>query len=176
VSATLTVLSALAPVGLFDVGYYHLYRFRLFERTASRAEELTHLVRQATFVAIAVVLAGGVRTPVEDRTLLALFALDFTTSLVDVMLEPSSRKALGGLPPGEYVLHFLGTFGMGIAAATYLFERRELPLVAAPWWQTAPLIVGGLAILLVELGLVLRARLGGSLLGVRCCGPTRQRA
>jgi hypothetical protein len=65
---------------------------------------------------------------------------------------------------------------MGIAAATYLFERRELPLVAAPWWQTAPLIVGGLAILLVELGLVLRARLGGSLLGVRCCGPTRQRA
>lgn len=157
-STTLLILGALAPIGAIDVLYYHLYRFRLFERDASASEEITHLLRQAAFVAIAVLLATGVQSAPVDIALIALFAFDLVNSAIDVLLEPRSRASLGGLPQGEVFLHFLGTFGMGLAAASYLYERSALPLAAAPLWQIAPLVTGGSGLFVVELVLFMRAR------------------
>lgn len=157
-STALLVLSALAPIGAIDVLYFHLYRFRLFEREASAAEEVTHLLRQAAFVAMAALLATGVQSPLADIAVLALFAFDLVNSALDVLIEPDSRASLGGLPRGEIFLHFLGTFGMGLAAASYLHERTQLPLPVAPIAQAAQLVLGGAALFLVELALFLRAR------------------
>ena len=157
-STTFLVLSALAPIGAIDVLYYHLYRFRLFERGASTGAEVTHLLRQGAFVAMAALLATGVQSRLADSAILALFAFDLVNSAVDVLLETSSRASLGGLPRGEVFLHFLGTFGMGLAAASYLYERSALPLASAPLWQAAPLVAGGATLFLVELVLFLRAR------------------
>jgi hypothetical protein len=155
-STTLIVLCGIAPVGALDVLYYHLYRFRLFEREASVAEEITHLVRQACFVSIVALLAAGAPSVAADRALLALFAIDLVSSATDVALEPRSRAPLGGLPPGEYFLHFLGTFGSSAAAATYVFERGSV-LAPAPMWQSVPVIVTGTVLLAIEAGLFLRA-------------------
>jgi len=156
VSVALLVLCVIAPVGAIDVLYYHLYRFRLFEREASVGEEVTHLVRQACFVAIVALLAMGTPCVAADRALLALFAIDLVNSAIDVALEPRSRTKLGGLPPGEYFLHFLGTFGSGVAAAAYVAERGA-EFAPAPAWQTAPLIVTGVLLLAFEAGLFFRA-------------------
>lgn len=162
-SLTLMILCALAPIGAIDVLYYHLYRFRLFERDQSVLEEVTHLVRHASFVAIVALLASGVRTGIVDHALLALLALDLVNSAADVWLEQRSRASLGGLPRGEYLLHFLGTFGTGLATASYLYERQTLPLAPAEGllaWQSAGLVSTGVVLFLVESSLFVRARLG----------------
>ncbi|MBS2020446.1 MAG: hypothetical protein JST00_46745 [Deltaproteobacteria bacterium] len=157
-SLTFTVLGVLAPIGAIDVVYYHLHRFRLFAREESVREEITHLVRQATFLVAAALLVAGVRTRAVDVALVVLFALDFFTSAADVLSENDSRASLGGLPRGEYLLHFLGTFGAGVLATTYGFERATLPIAPAPLWQALLLLPAGAALLLFELFLFIRAR------------------
>lgn len=167
-STALVVLCVIAPVGAIDVLYYHLYRFRLFERRASLGEEVTHLARQACFLAIVALLAGGTPSTVADYALVALLLLDFVNSAIDVALEPQSRAALGGLPRGEVVLHFLGTFGSGLATAAYFFERGK-SYAAPPAWQVAPLLASGALLFFVELALFLRAHAGRAPWLQRCC-------
>lgn len=167
-STALNVLCVIAPIGAIDVLYYHLFRFRLFERRASLGEEVTHLVRQACFLCIVALLAGGTPSTVADYALVALLLLDLVNSAIDVALEPRSRAALGGLPRGEALLHFLGSFGSGLATAAYFFERGK-PFAAAPAWQVAPLLVTGALLLFVELGLFLRAQAGRPSWFQRCC-------
>lgn len=163
-STALMVLLVVAPIGAVDVIYYHLVRFRLFEREASVAEEVTHLVRAACFLATVGLLAMGTPGPMVARVLVGLLVLDLVDSAADVLLEPRSRAALGGLPGGEYFLHFVGTFGSGLATAAYLLEYGQ-SFAPAPAWMVAPTIVVGAALLVLELGLFVRARLG-------CCGAS----
>jgi hypothetical protein len=168
VSVTLMILAALAPIGAIDVVYYHWYRFRLFERAP--LEELTHLVRKTVFLVVVALLSTGVSAPAVDTAILVLLAVDFMNSAADVLLEPRSREALGGLPAGEYFLHYLGTFGTGVASAAYLFERRSLPLPAAPTWQSVVLIAGAAVTFAIGAALVLRARVSeGGLARVGAC-------
>lgn len=158
---TLFILCSLAPIGAIDVLYYHLYRFRLYERDHSVAEEITHLVRHIAFVSIAALLALGVTDAWADRAILVLLVLDLINSAADVLLEPRSRAPLGGLPAGEYFLHFLGTFGTALATASYLFERASLPIAPAEGllaWQAIGLVGSGIGLFLLEGGLFARAR------------------
>lgn len=158
---TLTVLALLAPIGAIDVLYYHLYRFRLFERRESFTEQLTHLVRHVAFLGAVALLARGV-TPATDPLVLALLTIDLLNSALDVWLEHRSRASLGGLPRGEYFLHFLGTFGSGLATATYLWERQTLPMPAAHGplaAQSVALVSVGLVLFVIEATLTFRARL-----------------
>jgi hypothetical protein len=160
VSITLLILSALVPIGALDELYYHLYRFRLYRQAQSVLEEVTHLVRQLAFVVVVALLASGVTTPLVDGVVLGLLVLDFFNSALDVALEPSSRAHLGGVPPGEYFLHFLGSVGAGAASVSYLYERVHLPIAPASGllgWQSALAVIGGSALFLLELALFLRA-------------------
>ncbi|MCA9611598.1 MAG: hypothetical protein H6721_08580 [Sandaracinus sp.] len=157
---TLFVLAMIAPIGAIDVLYYHLFRFRLFEREQSVAEEITHLMRHLTFVALVALLSRGVCDGWTDAAVITLFAIDLVNSSADVLLEPRSRQALGGLPAGEYFLHFLGTFGVAIATATYFFERASLPIAPAEGWpalQSTLMIASGLGLFALEAGLFVRA-------------------
>lgn len=124
----LTILVAAGTLGAIDVFYYHLYRFRLFARTECVAEEITHLVRHAVFLALLVLLSSASSSRAVDLTILGLFALDVANSAVDVLLERRSRETLGGLPSGEYLVHILSSLGMGAAVATYVLARPTLPL------------------------------------------------
>lgn len=155
-NTTLTILSVTAVVGAVDVLYYHWYRFRLFAQERSVAEELTHLLRHLAFIAGVALLASGSASPLVDRAILAIFAFDFVNSALDVALEPRSRASLGGLPAGEYFVHFLGTFGTGLAAASYLYERRSLPLLAPEGvyaWQVTGMLALGAVLFLAEASL-----------------------
>ncbi|MBL8680424.1 MAG: hypothetical protein JNK05_14700 [Myxococcales bacterium] len=160
-STALLILCVLAPIGAIDVLYYHLFRFKLYERDASVAEELTHFVRHLCFVAAVALLAGGTPSPLADKVILGILALDLVNSALDVALEEASRAPLGGLPRGEYLLHFLGTFGSGLVAAAYLYERGR-SFAPAPAWQVAPMLVAGVVLFAIELCLFVKARMASA--------------
>lgn len=157
----LVLLVATGTLGAIDVLYYHLYRFRLFARPTSAAEEATHLIRHVCFLAILALLASGVRSPAADGALLALFAVDLVNSTVDILLEPASRADLGGVPAGETLVHVGSSFGLGATLATYLSARSALPLPVPEGllaWQVGGMLTTGVVLFVVEGALFLRAR------------------
>lgn len=160
-STAFLILCVLAPIGAIDVLYYHFYRFRLYERDASVAEELTHFVRHLCFVAAVALLSAGTPGPLADKALLVILVVDLVNSALDVALEHQSRASLGGLPRGEYLLHYVGTFGSGLVAAAYLYERGRT-FAAAPAWQVAPMLAVGVVLFAIELCLFVRARMASA--------------
>lgn len=146
------VLMLVALIGGVDVLWFHLYRARLFERPASRTEQVTHLARHLLFAMLCVsFLVGAPRS-----LLLLLLAVDLVNSAVDVVLEPASRAGLGGVSGLEALLHALATFGLGAVAA--------LVFVSESGFTPTPLQLGrglvsaglGLGLFLLELSLTLR--------------------
>ncbi|MCA9022290.1 MAG: hypothetical protein KDA74_19210, partial [Planctomycetaceae bacterium] len=69
--------------------------------------------------------------------LVALFVFDVLISLVDFALERESRRLLGGLPSGEYVLHIIIAmlFG-GLVTAVCLeagaWRNEPIQIIYAP--------------------------------------------
>lgn len=156
----LQILLAVGSLGAVDVVYFHLYRFRLYSRPASVAEEVTHLARHVLFLAIVLLLSSGGRSAGRDAAVLALLGLDLLNSSADVLLERRSRASLGGLPSGEYLIHVLASFGTGVAAATYLLAGTDAarPIESAVLaWQVRGVLALGLALLLLEGALFARA-------------------
>ncbi|MFN2375444.1 MAG: hypothetical protein ABR538_02830 [Candidatus Binatia bacterium] len=156
-NTTLMILAAVGTIGAIDVFYYHLYRFRLFAQPGSAAEEVTHLLRGAIFVAILLVCLQ----PADEtwaRVAFFLFAADMGNSVVDVLLERKSREPLGGLPSGEYLVHILSTFGTGLAVASYTMALGSPApvLEGLLLWQVWGMI--GLGIVLVSAEALLFAR------------------
>jgi len=157
-----------APFGAFDVLYFHLWKFRLYERRQSRGEEWTHLLRGLTVPAIVVLLMIGKPQGGMFWLVAALFFVDTINSLVDVMVEPGSRAPIG-VPPEELAVHFIGTTAMGAAWATFLISgwpARLLPTGLASWngaipeWLrrgAAPGVVGSFLLFAFEALLFFRA-------------------
>jgi hypothetical protein len=149
-------------VGAVDVLYFHLYRFRLYQRPESVYEELTHLARAGLFIAVVATIAFSDGSPAARLAVVAMIALDLANSVLDVLLERRSRASLGGLPSFEYLLHILGTFLSGAAAA--LFVTQSGPTGFTPVAMSSfdlvraygAIVVGG-ALLVIEASLFLRA-------------------
>ncbi len=118
-SAVFELLMLTSLIGVVDVLYYHLYRFRLYERHESMAEEITHLMRHAIFLGITTIVTFGGGTLESAMLLWGLFAGDFVNNVIDVLLERRSRATLGGLPSAEYLIHILANFLTGLTVATY---------------------------------------------------------
>ena len=167
----LLLLAVAAPLGAFDVAYYHLYRFRLFARPESWGETTTHLVRGLLISGGAWGLAHHEAHGLWVWVFAGLFALDFLNNLVDVALEPRSRASLGGLPPLEYAIHVAGASLSGAVAAAFVAVNLDhagaaTALVAQPsvssWLRldTELVAVGGLLLTLLEGALLLRAMIG----------------
>lgn len=170
----LVVLVAAGTLGAIDVFYYHLYRLRLFSHSECTAEEFTHLVRHVVFLALLALLASGSASPAVDRAILALFALDIANSAVDVLIERRSRAGLGGLVPGEYLVHVLSSAGMGAAIATYVLARPALPLPPPTGWfaiQVGAMFVVGVALFLIEALLFVQRLARSSQLRSAAVGP-----
>jgi hypothetical protein len=87
--------------------YFHLYRYRLHRRPASRFEHLLHTANALLFPPMTVLLFCF--RPEGAYLWLALFLFLGTVVLesVDVFCEKQSRADLGGLTPLEYWMHFL---------------------------------------------------------------------
>lgn len=87
--------------------YFHLYRYRLYARPASRYEHKLHTVNAVLFVPQVVLLfclqVGGLWLWLS----LALFGITLAVEVTDVLCEEASRRDLGGLTRVEYLMHFL---------------------------------------------------------------------
>ena len=165
---TIWLLAAAGPIGAIDVVYFHLWKFRLYSRPQSRAEELTHITRGVMVpVVFAMLLVGR-----PEGTLFwigaALFFLDMLDGILDVMFEPRSRAPIG-VPPLELAIHFIGTTMMGASWGIYMITGwatrnapsaliRWAPGTFPPWLPTLAWggLASGLVLVLVETALVVK--------------------
>lgn len=131
----LILMIVAATIGGFDVLYYHLYKFRLYEQPSSRAEMITHLLRGILFGIGAYLLVNFEPRGHWFYFLAGIFILDFINSIADVYFEPASRKPLGGLPPNEYIVHIVGTALAGAITMAYFilfWKFKDLPTALEP--------------------------------------------
>ncbi|MDB4944437.1 MAG: hypothetical protein JWP97_3971 [Labilithrix sp.] len=99
------LLLFLGLLGAFDVAWFHHRQAALTSREECRAEAVVHVVRGVVYAA-QFALVPNVRFAGRwALVLFGLFAVDAAVAAADVLLEPSSRKKQGGLPPGEYFMH-----------------------------------------------------------------------
>ena len=126
-------LAGAAAVGAADVLYFHLYKFRLYQRAQSRLETGAHLLQGASFALICVFIASA-----DYRAGVMIgFILHFVGVFTDALLERRSRESLGGLPSAEYLLHIAGATLTGGALATFLGGGS-----VAPEWSWLLLALG----------------------------------
>jgi hypothetical protein len=126
-------LALFAVLSFVDGVLFHLVRDRLHARPASRLEHLAHTGRAVLFAPIALTIFSNVGGLAAWLGVLAL-VLDQVFEIADMLLERSSRRALGGLGTGEYVVH--GTLvtlrAIAIVAAFALRSPASWSLAPAP--------------------------------------------
>jgi hypothetical protein len=173
----LFLMALVAPIGAFDVLYFHIWKFRLFARPASRCETATHVARGLLVGAVVLVFANFEPRGAWFWLVAAAVVLDFANNVVDAALEPASRASLGGLPRCEYVVHVAGATMGGAVGALFLalfFALSRLPTELAParglpaWLVLVAdgIALGSIATALVEAALLLRASRGHAAAGV----------
>ena len=126
-------------LGAVDGVFLHLWRYRLYARSASRREHLYHTIAAVVFAATlpAVFLweTGGLLL----WTGVMLVGADLVVSLVDMLAESSSRADLGGLSRGEYVLHMVIMTAKSSALSLALAARPEAAWAWDAAWILQPL-------------------------------------
>jgi hypothetical protein len=115
--------------------YFHLYRYRLYERPASRYEHLLHTINAVLFVPLTALLFCGQPLGLWRWLVAALFLISLAVEVADVRCEKASRLDLGGLTTSEYLMHFLMSglrFGcvlpllFGLPSVAWLPEQTAL--------------------------------------------------
>src|SRR5687767_8686221 len=126
----LMFLVALA-LGAVDGLYFHLWKLRLHARPASRREHVAHTLRALLLpptLALALVVD---RSPAALYAFLLVETLDLAVVVWDVWMEPESRRDLGGLSRGGYLIH----------AVAGIFHTAAVVVLALSWpldaWQGA---------------------------------------
>jgi hypothetical protein len=150
---TLRACVVLSIIGAIDVGWYHLWRLRLYARPQSRREEVAHLCRGLLFVSMLALVAVARPHGAWVLVLLGLFAVDWINTAVDTWVEKASRQDLGGLARGEYMVHVAGSVAVGLTGSAAFFETRAARL--APTSFVPYDAGGGAAVLAVRGCLVL---------------------
>jgi NADH:ubiquinone oxidoreductase subunit 2 (subunit N) len=118
---SLASLGAFFAVAALDGFYFHILRFRLWAHADSRTEHLVHTVRALLMAPIVWLLYLGDRASLSVAA--ALVALDFVATVLDVAIEPRSRRRFGGLPRAEIAAHVLATV-FHVAAIALAFASR----------------------------------------------------
>jgi hypothetical protein len=124
IADTAMLLLGASTIGVVDVFWFHLHKFRLYRQQSSAAEEAVHLASYTAFIGLGAALLSQGGDGAGHGLVLALFGVQLVLTATDVLLEPRSRAPLGGLPAVEYLFHILVTFGIGGAAATFWWTTR----------------------------------------------------
>ena len=101
------LLLVVGTLGAFDVVYFHTLKCRLHARPECQREVLLHTLRHAVY-GLQFLFIANLR--LHGAALLALGGLylaDVFIAWADVWEETDSRRALGGLPRGEYFMHIV---------------------------------------------------------------------
>lgn len=124
-------------VGAYDVLYYHIYTHRLYKQPSAMWENVTHFMRALLFAVFFILIVHVQASGAWWWLYPAVIAVEFINTMCDTILEPASRKSLGGLPAGEYILHVFLSIVTGGALACMLWDTY--PLLSEPTaltWRT----------------------------------------
>jgi hypothetical protein len=125
----LYLLIALAILGAFDTLYYHEWRARLPALGRSASSELRlHALRDFVYAILFIGLPWLAWQGMFVFLLATFFLIEVTLTLWDFVIEDWVRKPLGGVYPGERVMHAI----MGIVYGALL--AYVVPIMRL-WWS-----------------------------------------
>ena len=162
------LLVLLGVLGASDIWLFHTRAHHLHDHAPARAELVTHFLRGPTYFLLFLFVPNFGFHGGAMLALLALLAFDVAISIADFWLEPASRRELGGLPRGEYVLHVVMAMLFGALVATVIAAHghqlheptalRWLALGEQPWLRAllAAMAIGVLISGLSDLAAVRR--------------------
>ncbi len=136
------ILFVLGILGATDIALFHSTAHGLRSHPDSKQELVTHALRGPTYAALFLLVPNFAMHGACFWVLMGIFAFDLLISVWDFSLEGESRRFLGGLPAGEYVLHILLAMCFGALVASACFEgadrsamasRFEYAPAAVPW-------------------------------------------
>jgi hypothetical protein len=167
-AAAVLLFWGFGAIGTFDLFYYHLYRFRLYERSECFKE---HLLHTGMVLVTPLVVAGLYVGRTAGPTLwlgAGIAGAQVIFLLLDVFEEHESRAQLGGLPRPEYVMHIVVCMMHAASLALILGDRPAIawslnaPMLLEPvrldGWCWAIMVLGAMAVPLGILHVVLALR------------------
>ena len=112
------ILFLLGCLGAADIALFHSVAHGIRSHPDSVAELVTHSLRGPTYATLFLFIPNFEMHGLFAWCLMALLAFDVGISIWDFSLEQGSRRLLGGLPSGEYVLHMVMAIVFGALVAT----------------------------------------------------------
>ena len=126
-------------LGALDIVLFHTHAHRLRHEPSAATELITHSLRGPTYAILFLVVPNFAALGLWFLAMLALLAFDVAISLWDFSIEKRSRKPMGGLPTGEYVLHSIIAMLFGAFVACYCYDG--LPWLAQETqWVYQPVV------------------------------------
>jgi hypothetical protein len=133
------ILLALALLGGTDVALYHVVSHGLRQHPGARGELVFHALRGPTYALLFLAVPNLRLDGAWFAALLLLLGCDLAISVGDFLVERDSRRDLGGLPSGEYLLHVLMAILFGaLVASILILEGHRLDAPSAMAWEPAP--------------------------------------
>lgn len=134
-------LLAFTGIASIDGLYFHLYRYRLYQRPESLYEHRLHTLNAVLFVPLTALVFCTQPLGLWRVLALLLFGASVGIEILDVRCEEASRRTLGGLTTTEYLMHFLMSglrFGSMLPLLCSGSLQQWLPgqtaLAARPLW------------------------------------------
>jgi len=136
VTISSAILFVLGILGATDIALFHMWAHRLRQHAPSRAELITHFLRGPTYCLLFFAIPSLALDGLWFVALLLLLLFDLGISVADFWLEPDSRRDLGGLPRGEYLLHVVMAMLFGALVASILYqEGHRMQAATALSWR-----------------------------------------
>lgn len=124
----LRLFVALALLGAFDTLYYHEWRARLPAMGVAARDELRlHALRDFVYAILFATIPWIVWQGFYVFALASLLLIEIILTLWDFVVEDWIRKPLGGVYPGERVMHAIMGIVYGAALASLIPSMRQ-------WW------------------------------------------
>ncbi len=143
-----------SAIGVFDGLYYHLWKFQLHRLPEAAYEQKLHTARAFLFAPIGLLLYAGNYGGWLLWLAIAFVAADFVLELLDVAAERQSRRKIGGISSGEYMVHISATSVRMVSLALILAAKPlaawslaspvHLAQAYPPWLQSFALVYSAL--------------------------------
>lgn len=154
------LLFFLGCLGATDIAVYHSIAHGIRNNPDSRHELIVHSLRGPTYAGLFLVVPNFALEGVFFWLLVGILLFDLALSIWDFAIEGSSRRFLGGLPAGEYVLHIIIAMIFGAMLASVFFESGAGGMMSmAIKYQPAEvpeilrIILAGMAVLVLFSGI-----------------------
>jgi hypothetical protein len=141
-TSVLTLLLVNAVLGAWDTLWYHEYRARLWARVSTTRTELRlHAGRDAVYALLYGFLAWWRPGGWAVALVIAALVTEIAITMTDFVVEDRDRPAIGGIAPGERVLHSTMAIVYGAMLITFAPElldgvAEQTQRHAAPAWMS----------------------------------------